>query len=103
MKEFFNLYRHGFARMAVATPLVRVGDPQYNLDATVELMRTNVLNDGVQVDLYGPKEDGIGFGLGFIFGPAIGGLLGGLLFGMTGRIIVTTAAEHQRGRAGRDR
>ena len=25
--------------MAVATPLVRVGDPQYNLDATVKLMR----------------------------------------------------------------
>jgi CubicO group peptidase (beta-lactamase class C family) len=33
--------------------------------ATVELMRTNVLSDGVQVDLYGPKEDGIGFGLDF--------------------------------------
>jgi MFS family permease len=30
---------------------------------------------------------------------AIGGLLGGLLFGMTGRIIVTSAAGHQRGRA----
>ena len=27
MKDFFNLYRHGFARVAVATPLVRVGDP----------------------------------------------------------------------------
>ena len=37
--DFFSLYRHGFARMAVATPLVRVGDPQYNLDATVQLMR----------------------------------------------------------------
>lgn len=33
--------------------------------ATVELMRTNVLNDGVMVDLYGPKEEGIGFGLDF--------------------------------------
>ena len=33
--------------------------------ATVELMRTNVLNDDVQVDLYGPKESGIGFGLDF--------------------------------------
>jgi CubicO group peptidase (beta-lactamase class C family) len=32
---------------------------------TVELMRKNVLNEGVQVDLYGPKEDGIGFGLDF--------------------------------------
>ncbi len=39
MKDFFNLYSHGFARVAVATPLVRVGDPQYNLDATVALMR----------------------------------------------------------------
>ena len=29
----------------------------------------------------------------------IGGLLGGLLFGMTGRIIVTSVAAHQRGRA----
>ena len=37
--EFFNLYRHGFARLAVATPVVRVGDPQYNLDATAALMR----------------------------------------------------------------
>jgi CubicO group peptidase (beta-lactamase class C family) len=32
---------------------------------TVQLMRTNVLNEGVMVDLYGPKEDGIGFGLDF--------------------------------------
>jgi NAD+ synthase (glutamine-hydrolysing) len=39
VKDFFNLYSHGFARMAVATPVVRVGDPQYNLDATAELMR----------------------------------------------------------------
>jgi CubicO group peptidase (beta-lactamase class C family) len=31
--------------------------------ATVELMRTNVLPDGVMVDLYGPKEPGIGFGM----------------------------------------
>jgi NAD+ synthase (glutamine-hydrolysing) len=39
VKDFFNLYSHGFARVAVATPVVRVGDPQYNLEATVELMR----------------------------------------------------------------
>ena len=32
---------------------------------TVELMRTNVLASGVMVDLYGPKEPGIGFGLDF--------------------------------------
>src|SRR5712692_7712086 len=36
--DFFNLYRHGFVRVAVATPRVRIGDPRYNSDATLELM-----------------------------------------------------------------
>ena len=36
---FFNLYRHGFARVAVATPALRVGDPAYNAAATLALMR----------------------------------------------------------------
>jgi NAD+ synthase (glutamine-hydrolysing) len=39
MRDFFNLYRHGFARVAVATPVVRVADPEHNLEATLELMR----------------------------------------------------------------
>jgi NAD+ synthase (glutamine-hydrolysing) len=39
VRDFFNLYRHGFARVAVATPVVRVADPAYNLEATLELMR----------------------------------------------------------------
>src|SRR6266568_1239449 len=39
MKQFFNLYRHGFVRLAVATPAVRVGDPAHNAAATLELMR----------------------------------------------------------------
>src|SRR5687768_6376214 len=38
MKDFFNPYSHGFVRLAVATPLVRVGDPEYNVAATLELM-----------------------------------------------------------------
>ena len=33
--------------------------------STIELMRSNVLKDGVMVDLYGPQEQGIGFGLDF--------------------------------------
>lgn len=37
--NFFNLYRHGFARVALATPVVRIGDPQANAAATLELMR----------------------------------------------------------------
>ena len=32
---------------------------------TVRLMRTNVLNPGAKVDLYGPSQDGIGFGMDF--------------------------------------
>ena len=36
---FFNLYRHGFARVALATPLVRIGDPMANAEATLALMR----------------------------------------------------------------
>ena len=39
MKAFFNPYSHGFVRLAVATPQVRVGDPAYNLAATETLMR----------------------------------------------------------------
>ncbi|HEX9396360.1 MAG TPA: NAD(+) synthase [Burkholderiales bacterium] len=39
MKDFFNLYRHGFVRLAVATPAVRVGDPAFNAAATLELAR----------------------------------------------------------------
>ena len=31
-KDFFNLYRHDFVRVAVATPAVRVAEPQFNLD-----------------------------------------------------------------------
>ena len=38
MKDYFNLYRHGFARVAVATPIVRVGDPRHNGEATLELI-----------------------------------------------------------------
>jgi NAD+ synthase (glutamine-hydrolysing) len=36
---FFNLYAHGFARVAVATPLVRVADPGYNGAQTLALMQ----------------------------------------------------------------
>jgi NAD+ synthase (glutamine-hydrolysing) len=39
MKEFFNLYNHGLARVAVAVPEVRVADPVFNTDRTIELAR----------------------------------------------------------------
>jgi NAD+ synthase (glutamine-hydrolysing) len=39
MKDFFSPYSHGFVRVAVATPAVRVADPGFNLDSTLALMR----------------------------------------------------------------
>jgi NAD+ synthase (glutamine-hydrolysing) len=36
--EFFNPYSHGFVRVAVATPAVRVGDPARNVAATLGLL-----------------------------------------------------------------
>ena len=37
--DFFNLYRHGFVRVAVATPTLRVADPAFNLTGTLALAR----------------------------------------------------------------
>ena len=37
--EFFNLYNHGFVRVATGVPDVRVADPQFNVVATIALMR----------------------------------------------------------------
>ncbi|MDP3495327.1 MAG: serine hydrolase domain-containing protein [Hyphomonadaceae bacterium] len=34
-------------------------------DDTVKLMRTNVLTPGAKVDLYGPSQEGVGFGMDF--------------------------------------
>jgi CubicO group peptidase (beta-lactamase class C family) len=47
--------------------------------ATVELMRTNVLAENVKVDLYGPAEEGIGFGMdvAIVMDPAKAGRLQG--------------------------
>jgi len=37
--EFFNLYNHGFARVAVGVPRSRVADPRFNAASTVDLMQ----------------------------------------------------------------
>lgn len=36
--EFHNLYRHGFARVAVCVPEVRIAQPQHNAQGTLELL-----------------------------------------------------------------
>ena len=37
--SFFNLYSHGFARVAVAVPTCRVADPVFNAQQTLALYR----------------------------------------------------------------
>ena len=37
-RPFHNLYRHGFARVAVASPRNRVADPHYNADESIRMM-----------------------------------------------------------------
>ena len=36
--DFFNLYNHDFVRVAVGIPSVRVADPAFNAEQTIELM-----------------------------------------------------------------
>src|SRR5690242_18636222 len=38
-ESFLNLYRHGFVRVAVAVPTLRVADPVYNAAQTVDQLR----------------------------------------------------------------
>jgi NAD+ synthase (glutamine-hydrolysing) len=42
--SFFNLYRHNFVRVAVATPEVRIADPAFNAAQTIALMRAAAQN-----------------------------------------------------------
>jgi NAD+ synthase (glutamine-hydrolysing) len=38
-ERFFNLYRHGFLRVAVCTPVVKVADPSSNVEEIIRLAR----------------------------------------------------------------
>ncbi len=49
--DFFNLYQHGLVRTAVCVPKVRVADPVYNTDATLELAQ-QVAAQGCAVALF---------------------------------------------------
>ena len=37
--EFFNLYHHGFIRVAMGVPEGKVADPSFNADKAIELMQ----------------------------------------------------------------
>jgi NAD+ synthase (glutamine-hydrolysing) len=47
--EFFNLYNHRLIRAAVGVPEVRVADPAFNAERTIELMKRAVLEKAVLV------------------------------------------------------
>lgn len=47
--EFFNLYNHGFVRVAVGVPEVRVADPSFNGSRTIELMEKAAREQAVLV------------------------------------------------------
>ncbi len=47
MKNFFNLYQHGFIRAAVCVPDVRVSDTAFNAAKTVELARRAAAGNAV--------------------------------------------------------
>jgi NAD+ synthase (glutamine-hydrolysing) len=46
---FFNLYSHGFARVAVGVPRCRVADPAFNAEQTIALARSAVARGAVLV------------------------------------------------------
>ncbi len=46
-QKFFNLYNHGFVRVAVGIPEVQVADPAFNAARTIELMEKAVEGDAV--------------------------------------------------------
>jgi len=46
-EEFFNLYNHGFIRVAACTPEVKVADPGFNTESMIELAKEVETNDAV--------------------------------------------------------
>lgn len=49
MSRFFNLYAHGFVRVAVAVPRCRVADPLFNAQQTIDLARQAATNGAALV------------------------------------------------------
>lgn len=49
MHPFSSIYRHGFARLAVAIPAVRIADPAFNTERTIALARRAAAEGAVLV------------------------------------------------------
>ena len=48
-RNFFNLYSHDFARVAVGVPACKVADPAFNAAQTIELAREAAARGAVLV------------------------------------------------------
>ena len=46
-QQFFNLYRHGFIRVAVCIPEVKVADPDFNAEKTIAMAREAAARDAI--------------------------------------------------------
>ena len=47
MKQFFNLYNHGFIKVAVCIPEVRVADTTFNAESTIKLAKEAAENNAI--------------------------------------------------------
>jgi len=47
MKQFFNLYNHGFVKVAVCIPELRVADTVFNAESTVKLAKEAAANNAI--------------------------------------------------------
>jgi NAD+ synthase (glutamine-hydrolysing) len=47
MKDFFNLYNHGFVKVAICTPETRVADTTFNAESTVKLAKEAAENNAI--------------------------------------------------------
>jgi Predicted amidohydrolase len=47
LKQFYNLYNHGFIKVAVCIPEVKVADTKFNASRTVELAKKAVENNAI--------------------------------------------------------
>src|SRR5690606_33712214 len=50
-QAFESIHRHGFIRVAVCVPAVRVGNPAFNADRTIALAR-RAAEDGASITLF---------------------------------------------------
>ena len=46
-RQYFNLYNHGFARVAVCVPELKVADVPFNVASTIKLVKQASANNAI--------------------------------------------------------